>query len=136
MDNAPTDFTKDARDTAHGWTAGAILTATTEGGKLIPGWLKHPFGIDAPLLHGETVWVIHHLPTGYVVAAIDGVVADAVKAVDVLLGLGDWEFTNPDGAKQYSGALKALGEAGLPVISASGVKRLDGPDTVKIGGAA
>ncbi|GLV28162.1 hypothetical protein TomTYG75_06860 [Sphingobium sp. TomTYG75] len=118
------------------WTAGAILTATTEGGKLIPGYIKHPFGMDLAYLAGEDVWVIHHIPTGYAIAAVDGDTAAAVKVVDVLLTLGDWQFDKPEGAKQYSGALKAAREAGLPVISPNGVKRIVGPNAIKATGAS
>ena len=113
------------------WTAGAILIATTGGGKLVPGWSRHPFGMDVAYIDDEPVWVIHHLPTGYAIAAVDGDETMAVRAVDMLAEQGNWDFTDPEYAKELRGAIKPLKDAGIAIFSPSRVHRFAGPNSAK-----
>lgn len=113
------------------WKAGAITIATTTGPDAVPGWLKHPFGMDIAYIHNEIVWVIHHLPTGRSICAVDGNAEMAVKAVDTLLGMGDWEFSDHAGVSEYKDALIRLADADVAAVSPMGAKRIVGPNPEK-----
>lgn len=118
------------------WSPGVIHIARVDGVKRdFPGWVRGPFGLDWGLwLDSEqpvVMWVIHHLATGHCICAIGSPITDVVRAVDLLLVMGDWAFDDPAGARDYDDAPSVLRDAGFGVFPADRVRRPVYPDRLE-----
>lgn len=117
------------------WEIGAVPIMTADGLVHVPGWLAPPFAVDARIdpTDDEPVWVITHIATGHSAMAICEPVEGLQKAIDLLLSLGDWEFTDAIGAKAYKGCAVLLRENGIDVRSPVGTVQLAGLDRLERG---
>ncbi|WIW88981.1 hypothetical protein K3M67_03085 [Sphingobium sp. V4] len=102
-----------------GWKPGVIMIATEHGRTPLPGWISEPFGLDWGI-DSETrlpVWIVHHLPTGYNLMAVDHGIADVVQLVDLLRSLGDWSFTDMGRVEDFADTLAVVRASGFTVFS-------------------
>ena len=103
----------------NGWKAGVIETATPGGPVPLPGWINPPFGLDWAIDNqtGKPVWIIHHLPTGYSLMAVDHEIGDVLQLVDLLRSLGDWSFTDTDRIHDFADTLAIVRASDFIVFS-------------------
>ncbi|WP_289145223.1 hypothetical protein [uncultured Sphingobium sp.] len=101
------------------WTPGVIMTQTSVGKVALPGWVSDPFGLDWALdsKTGSPVWMVHHLPTGYSLMAVDHEIAGVLQLVDLLRSLGDWSFTDASGVSEFLDTLAIVRASGFTVFS-------------------
>lgn len=115
------------------WTPGVITACCIDGRYSLPGWVNGLFGLDWALSPDDTpIWIVHHLPTGYSVMAIVGKVDEAMSLVDLLMALGDWNFTDPDDVKKMSDAVQIARQSGFDIISPAGALRPAYPDSIGV----
>ena len=81
---------------------------------------------------GKPVWVLHHLPTGWGVLAIDHEIADVMQCVDLLRSLGDWSFSDPRGVHDFADAVQVVRASGFTVYSPHMVGRPTFPDQLGV----
>jgi hypothetical protein len=115
------------------WTPGIIAANCLDGAKSLPGWISDPFGLDWGV-NRETLkpaWVLHHLPTGWVMMAIDHEIIDVIQCVDLIRSLGDWSFTDPAGVEDFKDCLQVVRASGFTVFNARLVGRPTFPDQIK-----
>lgn len=102
-----------------GWEVGAIPVAMPGGTSSLPGWLNPPFGLDWAIdsRTGKPVWIVHHLPTGYNLMAVDHEINDVLQLVDLLRSLGDWSFTDRERIHDFADTLAIVRASGFTVFS-------------------
>jgi len=115
-----------------GWTIGAVPLSTPGGTLHVPGWVRPPFGIDARMDvdSGIPVYVITHVPTGLSVCALSVPPRKLARAVDLLLTLGDWAFTDEAGIADYRDAMNVLRASGFEPANPARAGHLPGPEGV------
>lgn len=101
------------------WSPGVIMTSTAGGKVALPGWVADPFGLDWAMDNetGSPVWVVHHLPTGYSLMAVDHEIGDVLQLVDLLRSLGDWSFADVSGVSEFLDTLAIVRASGFTVFS-------------------
>lgn len=101
------------------WQVGAIMIATPSGKEPLPGWINPPFGLEWGLdsVSGGPVWIVHHLPTGYSLMAVDHEIGDVLQLVDLLRSLGDWSWSDPDRIHEFADTLAIVRASGFTVFS-------------------
>ncbi|SCW77446.1 hypothetical protein SAMN02927924_02798 [Sphingobium faniae] len=101
------------------WQSGVIMIATPSGKMPLPGWISEPFGLDWGLNveTGAVVWIVHHLPTGYNLMAVDHEIGDVVRLVDLLRSLGGWSFTEAAGVDAFKDTLQIVRASGFRVFN-------------------
>lgn len=117
----------------NGWQPGIITAHCTDGVKSLPGWISDPFGLDWGM-HREAlkpVWVLHHLPTGWSMMAIDHEIGDVMQCVDLIRSLGDWTFTDPKGVDDFKDALQVIRASGFTVFNPWNIGRPTYPDQLR-----
>lgn len=112
------------------WRPGIITARCTDGDHALPGWISEPFGIDWGVNRdtGKILWIVHHLPTGYSLIAVDHEIDQVMQLVDLLRSLGDWNFTDPARSADYRDALKIVRAEGFTVVSPARIGRPTYPD--------
>jgi hypothetical protein len=97
------------------WRPGIITARCADGDKSLPGWISDPFGIDWAIDRqtAAPVWVIHHLPTGYSVMAIEEGIEEVKQVVALLRSLGDWSFDDPSGIDAFADAVQICRTSGF-----------------------
>ncbi|MGW8204386.1 hypothetical protein ACWGM0_17805 [Sphingomonas bisphenolicum] len=102
-----------------GWNAGVITISTPDGPISLPGWINPPFGLDWAIDNqsGSPVWIVHHLPTGYNLMAVDHEIGDVLQLVDLLRSLGDWSFTDLERIHDFADTLAIVRSSGFTVFS-------------------
>ena len=85
----------------------------------LPGWINPPFGLDWAIDNqtGKPVWIVHHLPTGYSLMAVDHEISDVLQLVDLLRSLGDWSFTDTDRIHDFADTLSIVRASDFTVFS-------------------
>lgn len=104
------------------WQAGAIMIATPDGRQALPGWLNPPFGLDWGVDHetGAAVWVVHHLPTGYNLMAVNHGIDEVLQLVILLRSLGDWSWSDIERVHEFADTLAVVCASGFDVFSPTG----------------
>lgn len=115
------------------WKPGVIAIKSEYGDLCLPGWLDHPFGLDWGIHKdtGETMWVVHHLPSGWNIAAVNHEIAEAMRFVTLMRSLGDWNFTDPNDPANMANLRDAVAVAraeGFDICSPRRVGRPTYPD--------
>lgn len=114
------------------WKAGAIMIATPEGRHALPGYVNPPFGLEwgIDFMSGGAVWVVHHLPTGYCMFAVDHEIGDVLQLIDLLKSLGDWSFSDPARCQEFSDTISIVQASGFTIRNPKLVRRPTGPIAV------
>ncbi|MFZ2995933.1 hypothetical protein [Sphingobium sp.] len=102
-----------------GWQPGVIMVSAPDGKTPLPGWVSHPFGLDWAIDYstGKAVWIVHHLPTGFNLMAVDHEIGDVVQLVDLLRSLGDWSFSDVARVHEFADTLAIVRASGFTVFS-------------------
>lgn len=116
------------------WRPGIITARCTDGDKSLPGWINEPFGLDWGIHKdtGEVMWVVHHLPTGWNVAAVNHEIDQVMQFVDLLRSLGDWSFSDPSGIDAMRDAIQIARASDFDVCNPSRVGRPTYPDQMTV----
>lgn len=101
------------------WKPGVIMAALPGGKCPLPGWVSDPFGLEwgIDVQTGKIVWIVHHLPTGYNLMAVDHEIRDVMQLVDLLRSLGDWSFTDVEDVEHFKDTLQIVRASGFTVFS-------------------
>lgn len=106
-------------DGTNDWKPGVIMIATPSGRSPLLGWVSEPFGLDWGIdaTTDRVVWIVHHLPTGYSLMAVDHGISEVMQLVDLLRSLGDWSFSEVEGVEHFKDTLQIVRASGFTVFS-------------------
>ncbi len=117
------------------WTPGVIRAQLPTGTTHFPGWISEPFGLDWGIetISGKVMWIVHHLPSGWNLFAVDHHIEDVMRLVDLLRSMGDWSGTDPHLImKEFEDTISVVRQSGFIVHKASTVGRPTYPDQVGV----
>lgn len=112
------------------WRPGIIAVRCPDGEKSLPGWISEPFGLDWGICEktNRVMWVVHHLPTGYGVCAVDHEIEQVLQLVDLLRSLGDWSFSDLAGAATLNDTIQVAKASGFVIRADVTIGRPTYPD--------